>query len=403
MALVGKALYGTPMSLARAALAAFLCVSAIAGAPASVEAGPSADGSAAGRKTDGKTKKKAKKKLVATKTGDGAADDRASSDATSEKKKKKADSDAAADSDKSDKSAKSTAWWMEKPTDETQTQKTPDERGGVNPCMTKDPGFGVYDKWNRGSSMGQLIIPDRGGLTKSGGFDVIFHFHGHEPARKEWVKVMDGAVLVGIDLGIGSGAYSSAFSNPNTFKELVESVEKAVAKERDLPSAKARHIGLSAWSAGYGAVESILDQTYGKQVVDTVILLDGLHAGYVGDGLDRTELNPFIAFAKKAKADQKLMFITHSSIIPPGYASTTETSNFLIHELGGKVKKGKPRKGDPWGLELNSTFDAGNFHVRGYDGNDKMDHCAHFGLLAGILKHQVKPRWKTPKGFGPKK
>ncbi len=294
-------------------------------------------------------------------------------------------------------------WYVEKPPQRTQTQKTPDERGGVNPCMTKDPGWGIYDGWDRSPSMGQMIMPVRGGVTKSGSFDVIFHFHGHEPARKEWVKVMDGAVLVGIDLGIGSGAYSSAFAGPNSFKELVESVEKGVAQKRGIPEAKARRIGLSAWSAGYGAVQQILTQSYGKQSVDTVILLDGLHTGYMGDDLDRTQLEPFIDFAKRAKAGKRLMFVTHSSIIPPGYASTTETSNYLIHELGGKVKTAKPKKNDTMGLELNSKFDSGNFHVRGYDGNDKMDHCAHLGLLRDILKGQVKPRWKSPKGFGAKK
>jgi hypothetical protein len=310
----------------------------------------------------------------------------------------------AKDDDKGDETGKSgKPWWLEPPPDRTQTQKTPEERGGVNPCMTKDPGWGVYDGWDRSVSMGQFTMPVRGGISKSGSFDVIFHFHGHEPARKEWVKVMDGAVLVGIDLGIGSGAYSSAFSGPSSFQDLVESVEKAVAKKRGLPSAKVRKVGLSAWSAGYGAVQQILTQSYGKQVVDTVILLDGLHTGYQGDDLDRTQLEPFIDFAKRAKAGKRLMFVTHSSIIPPGYASTTETSNYLIHELGGHVKAAKPKKHDTMGVEMNSKFDSGNFHVRGYDGNDKMDHCAHLGLLRDILKAQVKPRWKSPKGFGAKK
>ena len=320
---------------------------------------------------------------------------------------KSGDGDSAVKPGKSDETGKadhSTApWYLEKPPQRTQTQKTPDERGGVNPCMTKDPGWGIYDGWDRSPSMGQMIMPVRGGVSKTGSFDVVFHFHGHEPARKEWVKVMDGAVLVGIDLGIGSGAYSAAFAGPNSFKELVESVEKGVALKRGLPDAKARRIGLSAWSAGYGAVQQILTQTYGKQSVDTVLLLDGLHTGYLGDNLDRTQLEPFIDFAKRAQAGKRLMFVTHSSIIPPGYASTTETSNFLIHELGGKVKTAKPKKHDTMGLELNSKFDSGNFHVRGYDGNDKMDHCAHLGLLRDILKGQVKPRWKSPKGFGAKK
>lgn len=292
----------------------------------------------------------------------------------------------------------------EKPTDASQTQKTPEERGGVNPCNTKDPGLGIYEPWNRAPSLGQMLIPARGGVTKDGKFDVVIHFHGHDPMRKEWTKVADGAVLVGITLGIGSGTYQQTFSNPSAFKELIASVEKGVAEARGLKSAKVRKVGLSAWSAGYGAVEQILRQDYGKEIVDSVILLDGLHTGYDADGsLTESQLTPFLDFAKRAKAGKRFMYVSHSSIIPPGYASTTETVNWLVHELGGKPKKMKPRKGDPMGLEINSKYDVGNFHARGFDGNDKMDHCAHIGLMRDVLKSYLKPRWKSPKGFGPKK
>ncbi len=82
--------------------------------------------------------------------------------------------------------------------------------------------------------MGQVLIPHKGGITKNGSFDVIFHFHGHEPIRKEFVKAARGIVLVGIDLGIGSGAYSNGFASPNTFTNLLASVESVVAKHAGL-------------------------------------------------------------------------------------------------------------------------------------------------------------------------
>jgi hypothetical protein len=263
---------------------------------------------------------------------------------------------------------KSAGWVMEKPAPETQTQKTAKERG-VNPCNTPDPGWGIYDHWSRAPSMGQMIMPQKGGVTASGSFDVVFHFHGHEPVRKEWVRVMDGAVLVGIDLGLGSGPYASAFGSPDAFK-----------------------------NAGYGAVGEILGQDYGRKKVDVVILLDGLHSGYSGSSLNEVQLKPFVEFARAAAAKRRFMFVSHSSIIPPGYASTTETSNFLIQKVGGKPSKRSPRSGDPMGLALNSRYTKGSFHVRGYDGNDKMDHCAHIGLLQDVLKVHLKPRWSSPKG-----
>jgi len=209
---------------------------------------------------------------------------------------------------------------------------------------------------------------------------------------------MDGAVLVGIDLGIGSGPYASAFGNPATFENLVHSVERAVAKKTGKQNARVRKVGLSAWSAGYGAVGEILNQEYGKRVVDSVVLLDGLHCGYDGQSLDERQLAPFIEFARRAARGQKLMFVSHSSIIPPGYASTTETANFLIHKLGGQARRVQSRGSDPMGLELIDRYDRSGFHVRGYKGNDKMDHCAHIGLFRDVLRVHIKRRWHSPRG-----
>src|SRR3970282_1330349 len=100
---------------------------------------------------------------------------------------------------------------------------------------------------------------------------------------------MEGAALVGIDLGLGSGPYEAAFAAPETFETLVESVERAVSKKTG-KHAKARKIGLSAWSAGYGAIQQVLGQRFGKRRVDSVILLDGLHCGYDGRSLNGRQI-----------------------------------------------------------------------------------------------------------------
>ena len=292
-------------------------------------------------------------------------------------------------------------WYLEKPRAPTQTQKSAKARG-INPCNTPDTGFGIYDRWSRAPSMGQMIAPQRGGTTKSGRFDVMFHFHGHEPVRKEWVRVMNGTVLVGIDLGIGSGPYEAAFAAPNAFEKLVESVEAAMAKKTGKKNARVRKVGLSAWSAGYGAVQKIISQDYGKRVVDAVVLLDGLHCGYSGESLNEAQLEPFIEWSRDAVSSRKFLFVSHSSIIPPGYASTTETANFLIWKMGGKPRRSRPRGSDPMGLDLISRYTRGNFHVRGYTGNDKMDHCAHIGLYRDVLKVHIKPRWRSPRGYAKK-
>jgi hypothetical protein len=271
-------------------------------------------------------------------------------------------------------------------------------RGGINPCLTPDPGLGVYDPWSNGPSIGQVLIPHKGGVSKTGAFDVVIHFHGHEPIRKEFVKTAKSIVLVGIDLGIGSGAYQSTFSSPAVFTGLISSIEASVAKRTGNKSAHVRKIALSAWSAGYGAIEQILRQPAGKKI-DAVILLDSLHAGYTDDTqktLKQEQLSPFIAFARRAAAKQAFMFLSHSSIIPPGYGSTTEVAHHVVRELHGKPKQSNRK--DVLGLDMIDRFDKGNFHMRGYTGDDKPDHCAHIGLMADIVRVHLTPRWKSPKG-----
>jgi hypothetical protein len=282
------------------------------------------------------------------------------------------------------------AWVFKKPGRETQNSKSVAERGGENPCNSPDPGFGGYRPWSREPALGQMIVP-RELVPQNDGFDVMFHFHGHEAARKQWVRVMDRAVLVGIDLGNGSGPYAEAFADPEAFQRLVASVERGVARRAGVPSVSVRRIGLSAWSAGYGSVGAILAQSYGRRAVDSVVLLDGLHSGYNQAAL---QLAPFIDFARESSAGRRFMFVSHSSIIPPGYASTTETANFLIWQLGGRPKPSRPRGTDPMGLDLVSWYVRGGFHVRGYAGNDKLDHCAHLGLYSDVLKHHLLRRWR---------
>jgi hypothetical protein len=276
-----------------------------------------------------------------------------------------------------------------RPAASTQTQKSVAQRG-VNPCNTPDPGFGSYERWSRGISMGQMLVPKRR-PSSADGVDVVVHFHGHEPARKEWVHVMDGAVLVGIDLGLGSGPYEAAFASPGALKTLLESVERQLTKRWG--KVRLRNVALSAWSAGYGAVQGILSHAWGRERVDAVILLDGLHCGYRGQSLNEPQLRPFMTFSELAARGEKLMVVTHSSIIPPGYASTTETGNFLVRHLGGRPRPARPRASDPMGLELVSRFSRRGFHLRGFAGNDKLDHCAHLGLLRDILTAHLKPRW----------
>ena len=159
-----------------------------------------------------------------------------------------------------------------------------------------------------------------------------------------------------------------------------------------------RNLALSSWSAGYGAVSQILSQPAGKKV-DTLILLDSVHAGYIDESakkLKTEQIKPFLEFARNAARGKGLMFQSHSSIIPPGYAPTREVSHYIVEQLGGKMRTST--RSDVLGLQMFERFDRGNYHVRGYRGDDKPDHCAHLGLMADVVKVHINRRWNPPTG-----
>lgn len=281
-------------------------------------------------------------------------------------------------------------WVGAVPADFTQTERPAEERG-VNPCWSPDPGFGEYGAWDYGPSIGQMLIPQKLELDADGKVPVMFHFHGHEPARKEWVQALDSAVLVALDLGVNSGPYLKKFERPETFSYLLESVESTLEKRlgEHLEIGK---IGLSSWSAGYGAVQRVLDSAMASRV-DSVILLDGLHTSFTNTEGAKLTLAPFVRFAQRAAEGETFMHVSHSSILPPGYASTTETANYLIWQLGGTPEERTPRQDDPMGLKLIRGYSEGNFQVEGYSGNGKLDHCAQLGVYRGVLREQVAKRW----------
>lgn len=271
---------------------------------------------------------------------------------------------------------------------------------GWNKCMMPDPGFGPYTRWQN-VAMGQMIMPARGGRTEDGGYDVVVHFHGHDAVRKALVEVARGVVLVGIDLGVGSGIYADALARAETFTKLLASVESRLKKTSGDPRAHIRHLALSSWSAGYGAVVDVLRDH--ADAIDAVVLLDSLHSGYVKGpphdmraigGVWSGPLGPAIAYAKRAALSEKTMILTHSEIRPPGYASTGEVADFLLGEVAG-VRV--PMQGTtPLGAELSTGADLGGLRVRGYKGGDEQAHCAHTELLAEIVRDVLEPQWDTP-------
>jgi len=250
-----------------------------------------------------------------------------------------------------------------------------------------------------------LYLPEGFHADRDGSFDLVVHFHGGAPiVEPSLVRAGLNAALVTVNLGIGSGVYQTTYQDPTRLEHTFAWANAIVEKRAGVAGAHVGRLALSAWSAGYGAVMTILPQQHSVGV-DAVLLADGLHAGYLDarrHTIDPLRMGPFLRFAVEATSGTKLMGVTHSAIETYGYASTTETAAYLLAHTptDPQAPAGEAQiPGDLPGLARTSNDDRGGLHVRGFEGVTKKDHCAHvwslgetlFPLLGGFWSRGEKP------------
>lgn len=267
--------------------------------------------------------------------------------------------------------------WVSAPPDrEFQYSRPASERQGVEPCAAPAP---PAAKAARPLSRGYLFFGDGSALRDDGSFDLVMHLNGEGPVRRELVESKQPFILYTLTL-TPDVSYAPLFAGSNLLNQLIDEISSTLTRELKRP-AHMQHLVLSAWSAGYEGVRSILYQPEASKV-EALLLIDGFHAPRGKKGL-ATHLAPFVQFAERARKGERFFALTHSSIPTVDFTSTTESAHFLIDALGGKPKR--VSRDDGFGLELIEMFDAGNLHVRGYAGNDKADHCAQLFLLRGLF------------------
>jgi hypothetical protein len=265
------------------------------------------------------------------------------------------------------------------------------ERGGVEPCATQEVDTSEFEDWAP-LDQGRFIAPRDFGLDQQGHFDLVIHLHGQEPVRRELIKSGARFVLYTLTLD-PSQSYAPLFSGTGLYQAIISGIEETMSK-RSGRAAHAGHVALSAWSAGFVGIEAALAQP-GSRDIDAVVLIDGLHAPRGDSAAFKAQLQPFVDYAKRAAAGEKFMFISHSSIDPPDFASTTECAHYLLAALGAQPQPVKRQ--DALGLELVEYFSRGNLHVRGYAGNDKPDHCAQLATLRDVYA-ALRDHWQRPTG-----
>lgn len=261
---------------------------------------------------------------------------------------------------------------------------------------------------------GLLVLPPAF-ASADGRYDLVIHFHGNTDLVEEsYARVPLNAVVVIMNLGNGSGPYEDRFANPLSLPEVLGRVQTTMEK-RGLRTPALNRLGLTAWSAGYGAVLRVLEQPALAAQVDAVVLLDGIHCGYKPKSttLQLDRLAPFERFAREAIDHGKLFSITHSEITPIGnYAGTRETTDALLQFVGvtrtpgGKAPApvalasidGVIAKKSIRPLLPRSETHAGGLHVRGYVGDQPEHHSMHLIEMSETALPDLIQHWAAPAG-----
>lgn len=236
----------------------------------------------------------------------------------------------------------------------------------------------------------EVFIPEID--TKSDTLDLLFHFHGSADVVKYAAENFDEEIAaIIINLGAGSSVYSKPFLDQNKFEVLLSSVEDSIQKKLN-NKVIFNKIYLSGFSAGYGAVREILRNKNYFDLVDNILLLDGIHASYIPEGInlydggkiDSTDLDSFLEMGEAASRDSSKKFIiTHSEIYPGTYVSTTEATDYLLKELN--IERKAVLEWGPLGMQQISEAGKNNFLVLGFAGNTAPDHIDHLHGLYYFL------------------
>lgn len=237
------------------------------------------------------------------------------------------------------------------------------------------------------NSAWKLFIPSTYQQRPGDVADVLFHFHG-DP-QTVWNNALYAnlnTIVVTVNYSGLSSAYSTPFSNQSLFQSLLDEALAKVRSQADFSNTlQWDQIGVSSFSAGYGAVREILKNATYRNAIDALLAADSLYATTAGDGtpLD-SQMVDYKSFASLAQAGQKTFLLSHSQVLTYTYENTMETADELMQHLGITAS---PVSLDGLGtLHFYRQAKSGNFRVWGASGADGDAHLEHLRYMGNFLQ-----------------
>ena len=234
-----------------------------------------------------------------------------------------------------------------------------------------------------------VFIP--AGTVHASALHLVVHFHGGAFIPEYAVSELGGDYVVAVvNLAPGSGVYDRTFSAPAVYDSLLAGIRREVSGALQ-GVATFSDVTLVGFSAGHGAIRAILRDSAHFDQVGAVLLIDGLHTSYVpentvvekGGTLDEGNLAVFVRFARAAIRGEKRFLLTHSEIFPGSFASTTETTDYLVQVLG--LRRTPVLRWGPRGMQQLSELRVGRFEIEGFAGNAGPDHIDHLQGMPEFL------------------
>lgn len=232
------------------------------------------------------------------------------------------------------------------------------------------------------------------GWEKSGAeVPVWLHLHGApETVEAQFAALGVPGVLANVTLPGLSKVYADRFAAVGSLTAVLETVEKTLRSAAPGTAWRAGRLTVSSFSAGFGGVRAMLRDEAAFARIAALVMADSIYCGYAGDPaakkVDEELMMGFARFAAEAAAGRKRLVISHSAQVPEGYASTTETADYLITKLGGT----REIRTETWagGLALESDFRQGACEILGFAGAAPEDHMRHLRAMAAIAQRAVE-------------
>jgi hypothetical protein len=217
--------------------------------------------------------------------------------------------------------------------------------------------------------------------------DILVHFHGDPQTYWNNAQYANlNAIIVTVNYSGLSSAYTTPFSNSALFQQVLNESLTKVRQQSDIPdNLQWDKLGVSSFSAGYGAVREILKSATYRNDIDVLLAADSLYATTAGDTtpLD-SQMADYKTFANLAKNGSKTFLYSHSQVPTFTYETTGECGDELMQSLG--VTPSTYNVNGLGTLNFYRRAQTGNFKLWGALGTDGDSHLEHLRYIGEFLE-----------------